>query len=137
MGRMPIFSRVTPPNLLFSSLNARVGKYRPETKYKCVTPLVIIMVHLVRKLKKGHVYLYLAERARVGGKSKQVWQRYLGPEERIKESPALATREKVKTQTIEFGLVAALLQVAHRLDLVDIINRSAGQRCQGLSVGAN
>lgn len=100
-----------------------------------VTPLLIIMVHLVKKVKKGHVYLYLAERARVGGKSKQVWQQYLGPEERIKDYTALASREDVKTETIEFGLVAALLQVARRLDLMGIVNRSAGKRSQGLSVG--
>ena len=92
------------------------------------------MVHLVKKEKKGNVYLYLAERGWVDGKSKQLWQIYLGAEDKLKKNSKIVIGD-YETETIEFGLIAALLSVARKLNLVDIINQIAGKRQQGLSVG--
>lgn len=93
------------------------------------------MVHLVKKVKKGNTYLYLAERGRVEGKSKQIWQIYLGPEERFKKGTKLVVDAKIETKTVQFGLLAALLHVTRKLDLVSIIDQATGKRDQGLGVG--
>jgi transposase len=95
------------------------------------------MVHLVKKLNKGHVYLYLRETARVNGRVKTVWQKYLGPEETVKSAQVLGLNEAVAPviQTYSFGLPVALMQIADRLDLVGAINRATAKRRQGLSVG--
>jgi len=71
----------------------------------------------------------------VNGKPVRKWQIKLGAEEDIKVSGAVVSGRQVRTKSIEFGLVAALLRVAEKLGLVEIINRAAGKRAQGLSVG--
>jgi transposase len=97
------------------------------------------MVHLVKKTNKGHVYLYLRETARVNGRVKTVWQKYLGPEERVKSAPVAELALHAKTppiiRTYAFGLPVALMLIAERLDLVRTINRATAKRQQGLSVG--
>jgi transposase len=93
------------------------------------------MVHLVKKKKKGNVYLYLQETGRVNGKSKRLWQIYLGPEHKFKEHSQIITIPEVETDTIEFGLIAALLLTAEKLGVVNIINKFVKKRNQGLSVG--
>lgn len=93
------------------------------------------MVHLVRKKIKGRIYLYLEETARVDGKSKRVWQKYLGPESRIKEQVNYQFKPDFTISNLDFGLPIALLQIAEKLDLVDIIDKCAVKRNQGLSVG--
>lgn len=93
------------------------------------------MVRLDRRKKKGHVYLYLEERAWIDGKSKRLWQRYLGPEHKFKELSKIALNLDIETETIEFGLIAALLLIAKKLGFVKIINTYTNKREQGLSVG--
>ncbi len=96
-----------------------------------------MMVHLIKKLNKGHVYLYLRETARVKGKVKTVWQKYLGPEESVKSAPAVSLNagELPTIRTYAFGLPVALMLIAERLDLVAAINAAVSKRRQGLSVG--
>ena len=77
-----------------------------------------MMVRLDRRKKKGHVYLYLEERAWIDGKSKRLWQRYLGPEHKFKELSKIALNLDIETETIEFGLIAALLLIAKNLGLL-------------------
>ena len=43
------------------------------------------MVSLKKKIIKGHTYWYAVEMARVDGKPKQIWQKYLGTAEKIVE----------------------------------------------------
>ena len=43
------------------------------------------MVYISRRKKKGKYYLYLEESARIDGKPRRVWQKYLGPEEKLKD----------------------------------------------------
>jgi len=95
----------------------------------------MIMVRLDKRKKKGHVYLYLEERAWIDGKSKRLWQRYLGPEHKFKELSKIALKTDIETETIEFGLIAGLLLMAKKLGVVDIINNFTNKREQGLSVG--
>lgn len=93
------------------------------------------MVRIDRRKKKGHVYLYLEERGWIDGKSKRLWQRYLGPEHKFKELSKIALNLDIETGTMEFGLIASLLFIAKKLDLVNIINKFTNKRKQGLSVG--
>ena len=93
------------------------------------------MVHLVKKKKKGKVYLYLQETGRINGRSQRLWQIYLGPEHKFKERSQMVQLPNVETETLEFGFIAALLSVADKLDLVKSIDKATEKRAQGVSVG--
>lgn len=98
------------------------------------------MVHLTRKKKKGHYYLYLEESVWINGSSKRAWQKYLGPEEKLKDIKfnSLLTKHanKVEFQTVEFGASAALWQIAEGLDLAKIIDANTEKiRRQNLTLG--
>ena len=98
------------------------------------------MVYLTRKKKKGKYYLYLEEKAWINGRTRRVWQKYLGPEDKLKDIKfnSLLTRHanKVEVQTIEFGSSAALWQMAEEINLAKIINAHTGkERDQNLSLG--
>lgn len=93
------------------------------------------MIHVSKKKKKGKEYLYLEQTGRVNGKSKRLWQKYLGPADKFKDLSKLSLDIDVETETMEFGLIASLLLVAKKLDLVHIINTGVNKRKQGLSVG--
>jgi hypothetical protein len=96
---------------------------------------VFYMPFLVSKKDKyGNEYLYIRHNHRVDGEVKLAYQVYLGA------AKDLATRGKLlsldfQTETIEFGLIAALLHIAKKIGLVGIINNATGKRDQGLSVG--
>jgi len=94
------------------------------------------MVHLTRKKRNGRVYLYLEQRGRIKGKSQRVWQIYLGREDTIKETGVTISPKKVEYKKMEFGGSAALLQVATKVGLIEIIDQVAGKkRLQNLSLG--
>ncbi len=93
------------------------------------------MVYLVKKKINGQIYLYLVESARVNGKAKWVWQKYLGPEKQIKATASQAGAANFTVTTYDFGLPVALMRVAEKLDLIGTIDRCTGKRDQGLSVG--
>ena len=98
-------------------------------------------VYLTRKKKKGkYVHLYLEGRAWIDGRSRRTWQKYLGPEHLLKDmnlSGLLSKNAKqVETETIEFGISAALWQIAKEIGLIDKINDVAGKsRNQNLTLG--
>lgn len=93
------------------------------------------MVHLVKKKIKGKVYLYLQETARIDGKSKRVWQKYLGPEEKIRDMTQTHINPDFTITHLDFGLPASLLDIATQLELVKIIDECVPKRKQGLSIG--
>ncbi len=99
-----------------------------------MVPNINYMVFLVKKTIQGKIYLYLRHNHRVNGKVKTAWQLYLGPEEEFATHTRIAKQE-IATETLEFGLIAALKQIADQIHLVDIINRETNKRKQGLSVG--
>ncbi len=88
-------------------------------------------VSLIRKTVRKHQYWYLVESKRVNGKPRIVWQRYLGKAEDI-AAKLTAIRE---TEVYDFGAVAAVLAVAHRLGLEAIVDRHANKRRQGIPIG--
>jgi transposase len=94
---------------------------------------------ITKRKRNGHAYYYLVESARVNGKPRIVYQKYLGTAETIGKAADLAKNGGVPdpefSTVLDFGAVAALLGVADRLGVRDIINKHAGKRDQGLSVG--
>jgi transposase len=89
---------------------------------------------VTKKDKYGNEYLYIRHNHRVDGKSKMAYQVYLGPKKDF-DTRARISRMEFETETIEFGLIAALLHVAKKIGLVDAINRATAKRNQGLDVG--
>lgn len=92
------------------------------------------MPAIVKKKIKGRVYYYAVQTAWVDGRSRVVWQKYLGKAEdivaRLTTSDAPYT-----TRVFTFGAVAALFRLARDLGVVEIIDRHAPKRNQGPSVG--
>ena len=95
-------------------------------------------VSLSKKLIRGHPYWYARECQRVDGKPRIVWQKYLGKADAIAAAvgavSAVLPRPR-ETVLADFGALAALYDLTQQLDLVATINRHAGKRAQGVSVG--
>ncbi len=94
------------------------------------------MATIIHKMKKGRPYYYAVESARVHGKPRIVWQKYLGTVDaivrRVEQTRPEEPREAV---LFDAGGVAALLRIAQRLDLLGIIDAAVPKREQGPSVG--
>ena len=94
-------------------------------------------VSLVKKIIRGHPYWYARECQRVGGKPTIVWQKYLGKAEAIATAMG-APSQPAPPQEIalgDFAGPAALYDLIQQLELVATIDRHAGKRSQGVSVG--
>lgn len=90
------------------------------------------MASIQKKRIKGKIYYYAVQSARVDGKPRVVWQKYLGKAEdivrRLEAEPSTA-------KITSFGAVAGLYALARRLELVETIDRHAPKRNQGVGVG--
>lgn len=95
-----------------------------------------IMTSLIKKIKKGKPYYYAVESARVDGKPRIVWQKYLGTLDAIVERLD-STAPQPPKQAVLFaaGGIAALLRITQRLQLLELINTLVTKRDQGPSVG--
>nr|WP_042315666.1 hypothetical protein [Desulfofarcimen acetoxidans] len=95
------------------------------------------MASIIKKKKKNQFYYYLVESARVNGKPRIVRQKYLGRAEDI--AKALEGKSDLENPkysiVLEFGTVCALYDIAKQLGVVEIIDKYAHKREQGLSVG--
>lgn len=99
------------------------------------------MASITKKVIRGRTYYYARECKRVNGKPKIVWQKYLGRLDNI----ITAVSERRETHLIpqpqregivtDLGAVAALYDLACRLDLVPIIDKHVAKRGAGPSVG--
>ena len=94
-------------------------------------------VSLHKKKVRGHAYWYARECQRVGGKPKIVWQKYLGRAEDIAAAAGATPKPPPPKEVTlsDFAGPAALYDLTERLDLVATIDRHAGKRSQGVSVG--
>jgi transposase len=94
------------------------------------------MASITKKIKKGHTYYYASQSARVNGEPRIVWQKYLGTIDAIVQRAEKARPAKPKESVIfEAGGVAALLRIAQRLKVDQIINEVVPKRKQGPTVG--
>ena len=95
-------------------------------------------VSLQKKKVRGHTYWYARECQRVDGTPKIVWQKYLGRAEDIAGDAGAPSQPPAprKVTLSDFAAPAALYDLIEQLDLVATIDRHAGKRAQGVSVGA-
>lgn len=94
------------------------------------------MASIIKKIKQGRPYYYAVQCKRVDGKPRIVWQKYLGTVEGIVARADAARPPKPKEVVVfEAGGVAALLGIAQRLGVMDVINELAPKREQGPKVG--
>jgi transposase len=94
-------------------------------------------VSLQRKLIRGHPYWYARECQRVHGKPKIVWQKYLGKAESIAAAMGAPAVPAPPREIVlwDFAAPAALYDLMQQLALIPTIDRHAGKRAQGVSVG--
>ena len=97
------------------------------------------MPSLVKKLIRGKPYYYARECKRVDGHPKIVWQKYLGRADDIVAAVLQGAAGGVPLQpqaatVTDFGAVVALYDLAQQLQLVEHIDRHAGQG-RGQKVG--
>jgi len=94
------------------------------------------MTCIIKKKKNGNTYYYAAESKRVNGKPRIIWQKYLGTIDTIiKHSEPSSSPEVQETAIFEAGGVAAMLQIANKIGLIEIIDSVVPKREQGPSVG--
>jgi len=96
-----------------------------------------VAVSLHKKSIRGHPYWYARECQRVNGKPKIVWQKYLGKAEDIATAMGAASQipEPKEIVLSDFAAPAALYDLTQKLELIPAIDRHAGKRAQGVSVG--
>lgn len=94
------------------------------------------MASLIKKTKKGHDYWYVVESARVDGRPRIVYQKYLGTVENILRTFEGRNSERsVEADVHEFGGIAALLGIADDYGVLDTFGKICPKREQGVSVG--
>ena len=95
------------------------------------------MPSLTAKVIDGHTYYYARYCQRVDGKPKIVRQVYLGKIEDLVASTEQAhiPSQPLETQVASCGDIAALWDIAQRLDLVPLLDSLFPKRQQGLSCG--
>ncbi len=99
------------------------------------------MASISKKTIRGRTYYYARECKRVNGKPKIVWQKYLGRLEDIvtavseRREGGLVPQPEKEGIVTDLGAVAALYDLASRLDVVSLIDKHVGKRGSGPSVG--
>ena len=93
------------------------------------------MERLEKKRIKGHTYYYYSKWGRVNGKSRRLWQKYLGKLDDILHAVEGQGPRPQCAEVFRFGLVATLWQEAQRAHLIEHIDHHGPKREQGLSTG--
>jgi transposase len=80
------------------------------------------MATIQSKISRGHKYWYIVESRRVNGKPRPIVLEYLGkPDALLKRLQGLT--EGLRLKSYSHGAIAALLDVAHKLDISSLINQ--------------
>lgn len=95
------------------------------------------MAYLITKKIKGRTYYYIAESSRVEGKAKITRQWYLGSIKKLIELAEGSSRsiQPREISCLEEGSIAALMQEAKQIGVIDIVDSFVRKRSQGMSVG--
>ncbi len=81
-----------------------------------------LMATIQSKTSRGHKYWYIVESRRVNGKPRPIVLEYLGkPDALLKRLQGLT--EGLRLKSYSHGAIAALLDVAHKLDISSLINQ--------------
>lgn len=94
-----------------------------------------IVACIIKKIKKGNPYYYAVESARVNGKPRIVWQKYLGTLDDIVQSRSRPNEAVSEVEIFSAGGIAAMLGIVEKLSLIEIIDEIVPKRDQGASVG--
>ena len=97
------------------------------------------MASITKRKKGNNYYYYVVECQRVNGKPRIVKQIYLGTIKRILqkfEQPLGKPDIPEEVDHKDFGNIAALLSIAEKIELVQIIDKHSKKRNQGISVGS-
>jgi transposase len=97
--------------------------------------------HVTKRKKGNKTYYYLAQTERINGKPKQKTTMSLGTAEDIERALLSANNQSIIDRPdfcriYQFGAEVALLNIAERLGVANIIDELVPKRNQGLSVGA-
>lgn len=94
------------------------------------------MASIIKKIKANKTYYYAAESKRVDGKPRIVWQKYLGTlDDIIRKCSSTSCDTVAEVDIFSAGGVAAMLRIAQKLNLIEIIDKEIPKRDQGASVG--
>jgi transposase len=95
------------------------------------------VAYLITKKIKGRAYYYIAESARVKGKSKIIRQWYLGSIKRLIEIAEgnVGKLQPREVSPLEEGSIAAIMQEAEQIGIIEIVNSFIPKRAQGMTVG--
>jgi len=96
-----------------------------------------IKPYVEKRKPNGSTYYQLVRKARVNGKVKRVWSKYLGTGKKIeKVYNDYEEHTSLKLKSFEYGRTAALMKIAEELNFVEIVNRhTTKKKMQGLTVG--
>lgn len=95
------------------------------------------MASIIKKKIRGQIYYYAVESKRVDGEPRIVWQKYLGKANHIIQVMTSVEDQPTpySVKVYGFGAEAALLAIARRLRVAEIINENIGWSGEGLSAG--
>lgn len=96
-----------------------------------------IKPYLEKKKVKGITYYQLVKKARIDGKVKLIWSKYLGSAENIqKVYDQIENKTSIQIKSFEYGRTAALMKIAEELNFIEIVNHhTIKKKMDGLSVG--
>lgn len=100
-----------------------------------ICPNVSGMERLEAKRIKGHTYYYYSKWARVEGRCRRVWQKYLGKLEDIAAAVSSSPNVPAYAEIFEWGLSTALWKECVQAEVVECVDSVAPKRVQGLSTG--
>lgn len=103
-----------------------------------VVSISIFMPPFLFQRKSGdgkRKYWYIGENKRANGEMKRDWEIYIGTTKRLIEIFKTGAVIPNRLRVIEFGLIAAILNLSEELDIIGIIDKHVPKRDQGLSVG--
>jgi transposase len=93
------------------------------------------MAYLTRKRIKGITYYYAEESEWKNGRSKRIWQKYLGPVSKIIAAMETTPKRPKYAEIFQLGGPAAYLNIIEEFNMKEIIDGFFPKRGQGLSIG--
>lgn len=93
------------------------------------------MERLETKQVNGHTYYYYSRWAKVDGKCRRVWQKYLGKLQDIVQAVEGGGPAPQYAEVFQWGLPQALWNESCRAEVVSHVDRECPKRNQGLSTG--
>ena len=93
------------------------------------------MERLERKRVNGHLYYYYSKWAKVDGRCRRVWQKYLGRLEDIVQAVQGGGPAPQYAEVFQWGLPQALWNECSQAEVIALVDRQCPKRTQGLSTG--